>query len=70
MHTVLTAHGGTFLGPSGPTRWQGDRCIDWAVASFAQAEVLGIEDSERFSDHRGFWLKVAKQTVAYRRGQA
>ena len=69
VHTVLTAHGGTFLGPSGPTRWQGDRCIDWAVASLAQAEVLGIEDSERFSDHRGFWLKVAKQTVAYRRGR-
>ena len=63
LHTVLTAHGGRYVGPTGPTRWDGDRCIDWAVSSLSQVTCLGIEDSERFSDHHGFWLRVAQRTV-------
>ena len=69
VHTVLTAHGGNYVGPTVPTRWQGDRCIDWAVASSTQVECLGIEDSERFSDHHGFWLRAPNQTVTRWKGR-
>ena len=69
MHTVLTAHGGTYVGPTVPTRWDGERCIDWAVRSQAPVTCLGVEQTERFSDHHGFWLQIDKQTVFCRKGR-
>ena len=69
LRTVLTAHGGTYVGPAVPTRWEGERCIDWAVKSQVPAKCLGIEDTERFSDHHGFWLHIDKQTVHHRKGR-
>ena len=69
---VLRAHGGQLVATDGsPTRWGGNRVIDWAAQStFEGARVAWAGTAtERFSDRKGYWLRLAAGIAERHKGR-